>query len=987
MMDFVLQMMNFVLKMMDFALKTMDFVFQMMDFALDIMNFNKNGQEYKALGVAPAKLVLAFAWFGEDVVCTNTSGGCSPKYAHCYALGEDGHICEPGYSTIMHDLAPMSAHGSEWDDATDLPFMDYMNGSRHRVTYSDVRSTAARAQFAQSVGTLGVGVWTADAVDSLDYPEDGKEMWAALAGEVPRYVKNHIAKVNGRWKSDDDTPAVLPGEDDGGARRLKSEDDSAMMQHPRSSTGCSGGGHSGCLSPTGKNWDTWSMSASTYQYCFPDESSCPVSWLMNNSASLPAPFGGVTGVDHYYTHQGMPCIDGKAQEFAMQDALATHWKSVFPTVRYLAYRILSAVPYDSVVQDKIVSDPDYLVRWPSDAGPQTRKDQKCPADGCKADDVCYNYISGCFNDPKCINNPANGCDFEIRAAAYDFKQQRVRDWFVNEIIAPALEVADGTWLDGNRPDNGAYMCGGICCKFDATNSPQNQSQIDDWCAGEQATAVAAHKLIIEGGGYEYNCMTFLEHGLPAAGQGAANCSANLKALAAKANDSKVLMPVVYGGRTGSSGCNKTTMNGAVAAFLLAREKRWLFHMPAALDTTTAKLVLSDYGKPRSKMSEVAGKPGVWQREYQKATIRLDCATFVPTFVEHATTVMKHDDDEDRVNDDSSDGPPRVLAPRVCLPTPLGATKPLGWMRSQLDAQDAGLCGNQYLGPVSGWKGGHANQSKWVGGTPPKGWESAGLAESYVYWMNGYLPLAVQLDDASKLTEIKEQMDFIFSAAAKTGGWLGPLVDGSPWSSFRFCTVLGQYYEATKDVRVSAVFFQYTKTLHDSLISKPLEDKSWAQVWTSEMIVACQWLLDIFGATAAPADVAPTYALIDLLMVQGFDWTGWVASSEQQPWLKTTRCNRTACWFPTNTHDADMIGTDKWMGPTNSSLSRMWTHGVNVAQAMNTWGANYRVTGKNSYLTEGKAAWLKVMRWHRQASGVFTGDETGWPTAVAWHRDM
>jgi hypothetical protein len=110
---------------------------------------------------------------------------------------------------------------------------------------------------------------------------------------------------------------------------------------------------------------------------------------------------------------------------------------------------------------------------------------------------------------------------------YNFAKQEVRDWFVQNIVAPTLKVADGAWLDGNGPDNvrvyaitcphgllslelrhfgtqGAYMCGGICCGFNASNSPQNQSQISTWCDGEKATAVAAHKYIIARGGYEYH---------------------------------------------------------------------------------------------------------------------------------------------------------------------------------------------------------------------------------------------------------------------------------------------------------------------------------------------------------------------------------------------------------------------------------------------------------------------------------------------------
>lgn len=30
-------------------------------------------------------------------------------------------------------------------------------------------------------------------------------------------------------------------------------------------------------------------------------------------------YGGVVGVDHYWTHQGMPCLNGEPQEFNKQD--------------------------------------------------------------------------------------------------------------------------------------------------------------------------------------------------------------------------------------------------------------------------------------------------------------------------------------------------------------------------------------------------------------------------------------------------------------------------------------------------------------------------------------------------------------------------------------------------------------------------------------------------------------------------------------------
>jgi len=77
--------------------------------------------------------------------------------------------------------------------------------------------------------------------------------------------------------------------------------------------GCTDGGRGGCGPPIGDKWDRWDMAGSTYTYCF---HGCVVDWLYNNTGALDLPsYGGVVGVDHYWTHQGMPCVDGRPQEF------------------------------------------------------------------------------------------------------------------------------------------------------------------------------------------------------------------------------------------------------------------------------------------------------------------------------------------------------------------------------------------------------------------------------------------------------------------------------------------------------------------------------------------------------------------------------------------------------------------------------------------------------------------------------------------------
>ena len=105
-------------------------------------------------------------------------------------------------------------------------------------------------------------------------------------------------------------------------------------------------------------------------------------------------------------------------------------------MRLLQYRILSAVNYDMAVQNKIKSDPDAVIRWRHAPG-----DASQPGNG----SVCWNHKSGCFNDPHRINNPANKCGFHISAAAYNWSNPSLKEWFIQEVVAPSLVHADGIW--------------------------------------------------------------------------------------------------------------------------------------------------------------------------------------------------------------------------------------------------------------------------------------------------------------------------------------------------------------------------------------------------------------------------------------------------------------------------------------------------------------------------------------------------------------
>ena len=391
---------------------------------------------------------------------------------------------------------------------------------------------------------------------------------------------------------------------------------------------CTDGGNGGCSPPQGSKWNRWDMAGSTYTYCYHD---CPMDWFIENTKKLSLnEFGGMVGVDHYWTKQGMPCVDGKPQEFQMQNNLSEYWKSSFPTMRFMSYRILSAVPYDMIVRDKMLSNPEYFIRWNHLPGSTE------PGNG----SICYNYISACFNDPTRINDPSHHCSFEIRAAAYNWVEPGVIDWYVNSVIAPALDHCDGVWLDGNGPDNGAYMCSGICCGFGPENSPQNETEIEAFCDGNHAAAAAAREYMSPRGGFDIQgCTTYFAGSeLPSINDSPSQCGDKLLKYAHfGSNHSNYNLVVAYGSRTAGTTYNDETAAASVAAFLLMRGEHWFlsfYPSHGKLNETTARLLTSDYGMPKGNATAVPNKPNVFFREFEKATVTLDCNTFSGHFDEH-----------------------------------------------------------------------------------------------------------------------------------------------------------------------------------------------------------------------------------------------------------------------------------------------------------------------------------------------------------------
>ena len=69
----------------------------------------------------------------------------------------------------------------------------------------------------------------------------------------------------------------------------------------------------------------------------------------------------------------------------------------------MQYRITDAVPYAGIVHDLMLSNPEYFIRW-----------HHVPNDNESICEMPYTEHG--------TGRPGDNCDWEIRAAAYDFSQ-------------------------------------------------------------------------------------------------------------------------------------------------------------------------------------------------------------------------------------------------------------------------------------------------------------------------------------------------------------------------------------------------------------------------------------------------------------------------------------------------------------------------------------------------------------------------------------
>lgn len=190
---------------------------------------------------------------------------------------------------------------------------------------------------------------------------------------------------------------------------------------------------------------------------------------------------------------------------------------------------------------------------------------------------------------------------------------------------------------------------------------------------------------------------------------------------------------------------------------------------------------------------------------------------------------------------------KPLVHKPYMELPLGAVRPDGWLRDQLNRQATGLTGHldeavpNIMGDRNGWLGGDGD--KWERGP---------------YWIDGLVPLAYILDDDALKAKAQRWIEWTL-ASQQESGFFGPSedlpnVDGLQrdrthdwWPRIVVLKFMQQYYDATGDERVIEFMTKYFRFQLETLPKQPLGEWSyWAVERGADNIMVVYWLYNITG---------------------------------------------------------------------------------------------------------------------------------------------
>jgi len=272
-----------------------------------------------------------------------------------------------------------------------------------------------------------------------------------------------------------------------------------------------------------------------------------------------------------------------------------------------------------------------------------------------------------------------------------------------------------------------------------------------------------------------------------------------------------------------------------------------------------------------------------------------------------------------------------LAPTAFMLLPLGAIRPTGWLRRQLEVQAQGLSGHldetwPDVGPNSGWLGGTGES-----------WERG------PYFLDGLLPMAYLLEDRRLKEKSLRYIEWTLKSR-RPDGLFGPVHQQEDWwPRMVMLKALTQYHEVSGDQRVIPLMEAYLANQQKNLPANPLS--SWARARWQDNVLSVLWLYNRNG-DAKLLDLAKT------LQQQGYDWKAMYAN------------------FPFTRK----VTREDFAREEHTKEGNHPSHGVNNAMALKAvpvWSQVSHSEEDRDYMLQ---QWATLDRYHGLANGMFSADE-------------
>jgi hypothetical protein len=268
-----------------------------------------------------------------------------------------------------------------------------------------------------------------------------------------------------------------------------------------------------------------------------------------------------------------------------------------------------------------------------------------------------------------------------------------------------------------------------------------------------------------------------------------------------------------------------------------------------------------------------------------------------------------------------------LQPSPLIELPIGAVRPEGWLRRQLELQNAGFHG--HLTEISAFLKKDGNAWLDTTGKGRNGWEEV------PYWLKGFQNCAFLLDDKKQLAEARVWIEGVFRSQ-QPDGWLGPGEGRTGvatdlkgrddlWPNMVALFCLQSFFEQTGDARVVPTMTRYFRYL-ESVPEEKFLNGYWPSMRGGDLLYSIYWL---YNRTGEP----------------------WLLDLAQKTHRKTAR------W------DQGIINL----------------HNVNVAQAFREPTVYWMQSGRAEHLAGAERNWQQMRELYGQVpGGMFAGDENARP---------